>query len=167
MANLTRRGTPLTTNGDVPEAGTCAPGFTLTDEDLVDRTLQDYSGLRKLVYILPSLDTPTCELSTIKLNDIADSLENTIILIVSADLPFAQKRFCSHKNTDKVRALSMMRDRRFAKDYGVLIQDGPLAGITARAVVVIDENGTIVHSQLVPDLDNAPDYLSALEAVKS
>ncbi len=165
MANLTRRGTPLTTNGDVPEAGTCAPGFTLTDEDLVDRTLQDYSGLRKLVYILPSLDTPTCELSTIKLNDIADGLDNTIILIISADLPFAQKRFCSHKNTDKVRALSMMRDRRFAKDYGVLIQDGPLAGITARAVVVIDENDQVIYSEMVPEIAQEPDYDAAIAAL--
>jgi len=119
-----------------------------------------------LLNIVPSLDTPTCALSTKKFNEQAAKHPNAVMLIVSADLPFAQKRFCSAENTNSVKTLSTMRSRNFAKDYGVLITDGPLAGITARAVVVIDENDKIKYTELVPEIKQEPNYEKALAALK-
>ena len=166
MAKLTLKGTPITTNGELPRVGSQAPEFHLVDVDLNDVRLADFKGKKKLLNIVPSLDTPTCALSTKKFNEQAAKHPNTVMLIVSADLPFAMKRFCSAENTDKVKSLSMMRDRHFAKDYGVLITDGPLAGITARAVVVIDENNKVVHTELVPEIKQEPNYDKALAALK-
>ncbi|MDH3310751.1 MAG: thiol peroxidase [Gammaproteobacteria bacterium] len=166
MAKITLAGNPINTNGDLPKAGSTAPDFKLTDGDLKDLSLADFKGKKKLLNIVPSLDTPTCALSTKKFNEQASKHPNTVMLIISADLPFAMKRFCSTENTDKVKSLSMMRDRHFAKDYGVLITDGPLAGITARAVVVIDENNKVVHAELVPEIKQEPNYDKALAALK-
>jgi thiol peroxidase len=166
MAKITLGGNPINTNGDLPKVGGPAPDFKLQDADLKDLSLADFKGKKKLLNIVPSLDTPTCALSTKKFNEQATKHGDTVILIVSADLPFAQKRFCSAENTDKVKTLSTMRSRNFSKDYGVLITDGPLAGITARAVVVIDENDKVVYTELVPEIKQEPNYDKALAALK-
>lgn len=166
MAEIKLGGNPIHTNGDLPKVGSKAPDFKLTDMDLKDVSLADFKGKKKLLNIVPSLDTPVCAMSTKKFNEQAAKHPNTVMLIIAADLPFAMKRFCSAENTDKVKSLSMMRDRHFAKDYGVLITDGPLAGITARAVVVIDENDKVVHAELVPEIKQEPNYDKALAAIK-
>ncbi|MHB8534442.1 MAG: thiol peroxidase [Sulfuricaulis sp.] len=166
MAKITLGGKPINTNGNLPKVGSPAPDFKLQDADLNDLSLASFKGKKKLLNIVPSLDTPTCALSTKKFNEQAAKYPNAVMLIVSADLPFAQKRFCSAENTDKVKTLSMMRSRNFAKDYGVLLTDGPLAGITARAVVVIDENDKVKHVELVPEIKQEPNYEKALAALK-
>jgi thiol peroxidase len=166
MAETKLKGSPIHTNADLPKVGSSAPDFKLTAADLSDHSLADFKGKKKLLNIVPSLDTPTCALSTKKFNEQAAKHPNTVMLIVSADLPFAQKRFCSAENTNSVKTLSMMRSRNFAKDYGVLITDGPLAGITARAIVVIDENNKVVHTELVPEIKQEPNYDKALAALK-
>jgi thiol peroxidase len=166
MAQITLRGTPIHTNGELPKVGSRAPDFKLTDADLKDLSLADFRGKKKLLNIVPSLDTPVCATSTKKFNEYAKGRNDVVMLIVSADLPFAQKRFCAAENTDRVKTLSMMRDRHFAKDYGVLITDGPLAGITARAVVVIDENDIVKYTELVPEIAQEPNYDAALAALK-
>lgn len=166
MAKITLAGNPINTNGDLPKIGGPAPDFKLQDADLKDLSLADFKGKKKLLNIVPSLDTPTCALSTKKFNEQATKYPNAVMLIVSSDLPFAQKRFCGAENTNSVKTLSMMRSRNFAKDYGVLITDGPLAGITARAIVVIDENNKVVHTELVPEIKQEPNYDRALAALK-
>jgi len=166
MAQVTLRGTPIHTNGEVPSVGAKAPDFKLVNGDLKDVSLADYKGKKKILNIVPSLDTPTCATSTRKFNKEASSLPNTVVLVVSADLPFASKRFCTTEGLQNVVPLSLMRTKAFAKDYGVLLQDGPLEGITARAVLVLDENDKVVYRQLVPEIAQEPDYDAALKAVK-
>ncbi len=166
MAQITHKGNPIQTNGNLPAVGGKAPDFKLTPGDLKDVTLADYEGKKKILNIVPSLDTPTCATSTRKFNEAAGKLANTVVLVVSADLPFAAKRFCTTEGLANVVPLSLMRDRNFAKDYGVLIQDGVLAGITARAIVVIDEGDKVAYTQLVPEIGQEPDYEKALAAVK-
>jgi thiol peroxidase len=166
MANITHRGNPVHTNGDLPAVGSRAPDFRLTDADLKDLSLADFRGKKKLLNIFPSIDTPTCAMSTRKFNEHAKQHADAVIIMVSADLPFAQKRFCSAENTTSVKTLSMMRDRNFAKDYGVQLQDGLYQGITARAIVVIDENDKVVYTELVPEIRQEPDYEKALAALK-
>jgi thiol peroxidase len=166
MAKITLAGNPISTNGDLPRIGSQAPDFHLVDADLKDVRLADFKGKKKLLNIVPSLDTPVCAMSTKKFNEHAARYPNAVMLIVSADLPFAQKRFCSAENTNSVRTLSMMRSRNFAKDYGVLITDGPLAGITARAIVVLDENDKVAYTELVPEIKQEPNYDKALAALK-
>lgn len=165
MAKITLRGTEINTNGELPTAGDDAPDFSLVDADLSDVSLASYEGKKKLLSIVPSLDTPVCATSTKKFNDAAKEKSDAVFLMIAADLPFAMSRFCSAEGTDNVITLSMMRSRNFAKDYGVLIEDGPLAGITARAVIVIDENNKITHSELVPEIAQEPDYDAALAAL--
>jgi len=166
MAKIALAGNPINTSGDLPKVGAKAPDFKLTDADLKDVSLADFKGKKKLLNIFPSIDTPVCAMSTRKFNEAAAKHDNAVMLMVSADLPFAMSRFCGAENTKTVKTLSMMRDRHFAKDYGVLITDGPLAGITARAVVVIDENDKVVHTELVPDIKQEPNYDKALAALK-
>jgi thiol peroxidase len=166
MAQVTLKGTPIQTNGELPTVGTKAPAFRLVTGDLKDVTLEDFKGKKKILNIVPSLDTSVCAASTRKFNQEAGSLPGTVVLIISADLPFASKRFCTTEGLQNVVPLSLMRSKAFAKDYGVLLQDGPLAGVTARAVVVLDENDKVVHSQLVPDIGQEPDYQAALKAVR-
>jgi thiol peroxidase len=166
MAKIKLGGNPINTNGDRPTGGATAPDFKLTNAELGDVSLADFKGKKKLLNIVPSLDTPVCATSTKKFNEAAAKHPNTVMLIVSADLPFAMSRFCGAENTDKVKSLSMMRDRHFAKDYGVLITDGPLAGITARAIVVIDENDKVVYTEMVPEIKQEPNYDKALAALK-
>lgn len=166
MAKITLKGQPVTTSGDLPKVGAKAPDFRLVDASLKDVSLRDFAGKKKLLNIIPSVDTPVCALSTKKFNDEAKGRTDLAVLIVSADLPFAQGRFCSAAQTQNVVALSMMRDKEFARSYGVLITDGPLAGVTARAVVVLDENDQVRYTELVPEISQEPDYARALAAVK-
>jgi thiol peroxidase len=166
MAQVTHKGNPIHTNGDLPKVGAKAPDFKLTPGDLKDVTLADYKGKKKILNIVPSLDTPTCATSTRKFNESAGKLANTVVLVVSADLPFAAKRFCTTEGLQNVVPLSLMRDKNFAKDYGILIQDGALAGICARAVVVIDADDKVVYTQLVPEIGQEPDYDKALAAAR-
>lgn len=165
MATITLKGTEIHTNGELPAVGSSAPDFHLVDSDLNDKRLADYAGKKILMNIVPSLDTPVCATSTKKFNEAAASKDNAVMLVIAADLPFAMGRFCGAENVDKVISLSMMRSRNFAKDYGVLIEDGPLAGITARAIVVIDENGKVTYTELVPEIVQEPDYDKALAAL--
>lgn len=165
MAAITLDGNPCNTNGDLPAVGSAAPDFKLTGKDLGDVSLDTYAGKKKLLNIVPSLDTPVCATSTQKFNAAMADKSDAVALVISADLPFAQDRFCGAEGIENVISLSMMRDRNFAKDYGVLITDGPLAGITARAVVVLDENNSVVYTQLVGDIVNEPDYDAALAAL--
>jgi thioredoxin-dependent peroxiredoxin len=166
MAKVTFKGTPISTNGELPEVGAKAPEFSLTGGDLKDVSLRDFGGKRKVLNIVPSLDTGVCATSTRKFNERAGGMKNAVVLVVSADLPFAQKRFCTTEGLENVVPLSMMRSKAFAKDYGVLIQDGPLAGVAARAVVVLDEQDRVVYRQLVPEIGQEPEYDAALAALK-
>jgi len=165
MAKITLSGTAVNTNGELPELGSKAPDFVLVDQELNNVTLSTYAGKKKLLNIVPSLDTPTCAISTKKFNEAAKKHGGAVFLVISADLPFAMSRFCGAEGTNNVIPLSLMRSRNFAKDYGVLIEDGPLEGITARAVVVLDEDNTVLHTQLVPEISDEPDYNSALKAL--
>ncbi len=166
MAHITLNGTPCTTSGDLPKVGTKAPGFHLVNAKLEEVTLDHFRGKRKIVSIVPSLDTPVCATSTKRFDEVAAKDPSLVVLVVSSDLPFAQGRFCSTAGTSHVQALSMMRDRHFARDYGVLIQDGPLAGITARAVLVLDGDDTVRYAELVPEIAQEPHYEAALAALK-
>ncbi|TAJ92576.1 MAG: thiol peroxidase [Gammaproteobacteria bacterium] len=165
MAKVTLKGNPVSTNGELPAVGAQAPDFILVNGDLGDVTLATYKGKKKLLNIVPSLDTPVCQISTKKFNERAAGRTDAVFLMISADLPFAMKRFCAAEGASNVVTLSMMRSRNFAKDYGVLITDGPLAGISARAVVVLDANNKVVYRQLVPEIGNEPDYEAALAAL--
>lgn len=165
MATITLKGNPIHTNGELPKSGAPAPDFKLTAADLSDKALADFAGKRKVLNIFPSIDTPTCAMSVRQFNQRASALKDTVVLCISADLPFAQKRFCAAEGLSNVVTLSMMRDRHFAKDYGVLLQDGPLAGLTARAVVVTDANNKVLHHELVSEIANEPDYDAALKAL--
>jgi thioredoxin-dependent peroxiredoxin len=162
MAQTALQGNPVNLAGDLPAVGSPAPDFKLVDKDLADKSLADFAGKTKLLNIVPSLDTPVCATSTKRFNEAMAGKDNAVALVISADLPFAMGRFCGAEGIENVVALSMMRSRNFAKDYGVLIEDGPLAGITARAVVVIDADDRVLYTQLVPDITQEPDYDTAL-----
>jgi thiol peroxidase len=165
MANIALQGNPCHTNGELPAVGATAPEFSLVDKDLGQASLATFAGKKKLLNIVPSLDTPVCATSTKKFNEAMAGKEDAVALVISADLPFASGRFCGMEGIDNVIPLSMMRSRNFAKDYGVLIEDGPLAGITARAVVVMDANNQVVYTQLVPEITEEPNYDAALAAL--
>ena len=162
MAQTALQGNPVQLSGDLPAVGSTAPDFKLVDKDLGDKTLADFAGKKKLLNIVPSLDTPVCATSTKHFNTAMAGKTDAVALVISADLPFAMGRFCGAEGIDNVFALSMMRSRSFAKDYGVLIEDGPLAGITARAVVVLDADNSVVYTPLVPEITQEPDYDAAL-----
>ncbi|MFL5264608.1 MAG: thiol peroxidase [Anaeromyxobacteraceae bacterium] len=165
MANITLKGNPIHTVGELPAVGAKAPDLRgLVNGDLKDVTLATWQGKRKILNIVPSLDTAVCATSTRKFNEKAGKLPNTVVLVVSSDLPFAAKRFCTTEGLQNVVPLSLMRSREFAKDYGVLLTDGPLAGITARAVVVLDADDKVLHRELVPEIAQEPDYDAALKA---
>lgn len=166
MANVTLAGNPINVAGNFPKAGDSAPDFNLTAKDLKDLTLKDFAGKRKVLNIVPSLDTPVCQTSTRKFNEQAGNLPNTVVLVVSGDLPFAMKRFCETEGLNNVVTLSTMRGRDFHGKYGVDITDGPLKGLTSRAVVVLDENNKVKYSQLVPEIKDEPNYDAALAALK-
>ena len=166
MAKVTLKGNEVNTNSEIVEAGQSAPDFILVDSDLNDVNLASYEGKNKILSIVPSLDTPVCQKSTVIFNEKISKLENTVMLIVSSDLPFAMKRFCISESLEDVIPVSMMRSRNFAKDYGVLLIDGPLSGITSRAVVTISPENKILHSELVPEIANEPDYQAALDSLQ-
>ncbi len=166
MAKLTLKGNEVNTNSEIVQIGQTAPDFTLVDSDLNDVNLASYEGKNKVLSIVPSLDTPVCQKSTLIFNEKVAELDDTVMLIVSSDLPFAMKRFCTSESLDNVMPVSMMRSRNFAKDYGVLLIDGPLSGITSRAVVVISKDNKIIHSELVSEIANEPNYQAALDSLK-
>lgn len=165
MAQVTRAGNPMQVSGTLPQPGDQAPEFTLTNQGMEEVTLDTWAGKRKVLNIVPSLDTPTCATSTRKFNEKASGLDNTVVLVVAADLPFAMSRFCGAEGLENVITLSTFRNYSFQQDYGVAIQDGALAGLCARAVVVLDENNRVIHSELVPDIKDEPDYDAALNAL--
>jgi thiol peroxidase len=161
MANITLKGNTCHTNGELPAVGSIAPDFSLTAGDLQDISLAHYAGKKKLLNIVPSLDTEICATSTRKFNETFDGREDAVALVISADLPFASWRFCSVEGIKNVTTLSMMRDKAFAENYGVLITDGPLAGLSARAVVVLDADNRVTYTELVPEIVQEPDYAAA------
>ncbi len=167
MTEITLQGNKIHTHGVFPAPEAEAPDFTLVNKDLEDVSLKDFQGKRKLLNIVPSLDTPVCATSTKKFDEAAQRNPDAVFLIISSDLPFAMSRFCSSENLNNVIPLSLMRSRAFAKDYGVLIENGPLAGITARAVIVIDEDNVIRHAELVSEIANEPDYDAAITVLAS
>lgn len=158
MAQITLKGKPVHTAGDLPKVHLKAPAFTLIDKDLKDHRLQDFQGKKKVIATVPSLDTGTCSLMTKHFNEMAKKHPQVVFITVSADLPFAQKRFCEGEGVHNVLTLSMMRDKEFGKSYGVLIQDGPLAGILARSVLVLDEKDHVLYAELVPEITQEPNY---------
>ena len=165
MAQITLKGTPVNTIGNLPEVGTKAPEFTLVKDDLSIKTLSDYKGKKVVLNIFPSLDTPTCAASVRRFNAEASKLQNTVVLCISKDLPFAQARFCGAEGLNNVHTLSDFRTGQFGKDYGVEITDGPLAALESRAVVVLDETGTVTYTQQVGEIVDEPDYEAALAAL--
>ncbi len=167
MANaVTLKGNPVELSGTLPRVGANALNFTLVDKALQDVTLENFAGKRKVLNIFPSIDTPTCATSVRTFNQRAGSLENTVVLYISADLPFAQTRFCAAEGIENVQNLSTMRGRDFLINYGVLIRTRKLAGLAARAVLVLDENNVIKYIELVNEITQEPDYDAALAALK-
>ncbi|NVZ72851.1 thiol peroxidase [Pseudomonas costantinii] len=166
MAQVTLRGNPVQVEGELPKAGAQAPDFTLTAGDLSDATLATFAGKRKVLNIFPSVDTPTCATSVRKFNAQANDVANTVVLCISSDLPFAQARFCGSEGLENVKNLSDFRSAAFSEDYGVNIVDGPLRNLTARAVVVLDENDKVLHSELVSEIGHEPNYEAALAVLK-
>ncbi len=166
MTTVTLGGSPVEVAGNLPAVGSKAPAFKLVGKDLSDVSLTQFAGKRKVLNIVPSLDTPVCATSTRKFNESAGKAPNTAVLVISADLPFAMARFCSTEGLNNVVPLSTMRGRDFMRNYGVEISSGPLAGVTARAVVVLDENDVVRHAELVPEIKNEPDYDQALAALR-
>jgi thiol peroxidase len=166
MATVTLAGSPVNIAGNLPKKGDIAPPFTLVNKDLQNVSLKDFGGKRKVLNIVPSLDTPTCQKSTRRFNEEASKLANTMVFVISADLPFAQSRFCGAEGLNNVITLSTMRGANFLDDYGVRISDSPLQGVTARAVIVLDENDRVLYSELVPEIKSEPNYGAALAALK-
>jgi thiol peroxidase len=165
MSSVNFKGNPVHVDGQFPKVGDKAPAFRLVGGDLSEKTLRDFAGKRKVLNIFPSIDTGVCAASVRHFNKDAAGLRNAVVLCISADLPFAQARFCGAEGIENVVMLSMMRGREFLEDYGVAMTDGPLAGLAARAVVVLDENDKVIHAQLVDEIGHEPDYDSALKAL--
>ncbi len=163
---VTLAGEPVTLFGSFPAVGQVAPDFTLVDKDLQDVSLQNFAGKRKVLNIVPSLDTAVCATSTRKFNEAASQLNNTVVLVISADLPFAMSRFCVAEGLENVVTLSLMRGRDFMRNYGVKIADTKLAGLTARAVLVLDDKDRVIHAELVDDISHEPNYDAALTVLR-
>jgi len=161
---ITLGGAPIDVSGNFPKVGETAPDFKLVSGDLSEVSLADFSGKKKLLNIVPSLDTGVCATSTRKLNDAA--LNGAVLMVISADLPFAQGRFCTAEGTTNVVTLSTMRGADFKRNYGVDITSGPLAGVTARALIVLDESNKVLHAELVPEIKQEPNYDAALAVLK-
>ena len=165
MSQVTFKNSPVRIDGNFPRPGDTAPGFSLVGASLEEVSLASLDGQRKIISIFPSIDTPTCATSVRKFNEKASELKNTRILCISADLPFAQARFCGAEGLERVVMLSTMRDPDFFQAYGVDIAEGPLAGLGARAVIVLDEDNEVLYSELVAEITEEPDYLAALAAL--
>jgi len=161
------KGGPVSIGGSFPQVGDTVKDFSLANNKREDVNLESFTGQKKVINIFPSIDTPTCALSVKRFNDEASHLSNTVVLCVSADLPFAQKRFCGAEGTDKIITLSSFRNNeKFSSDYGVAIMDTTLKGLTTRAVIVVDENNKVIHSELVAEITEEPNYEAALSALK-
>ncbi len=167
MATITLKGATIHSAGELPKAGAPAPDFKLTKGDLSDVSLADFKGKVRILNIVPSLDTGTCAASARTFNKKIKELGGAVVLTISRDLPFAQKRFCEAEGIDAVVTLSEMKDRKFGKDYGAEIIDGPLAGLLSRAVVVVDPAGKVVYAEQVPEIAQEPNYEKALNAAKA
>ena len=165
MASITFQGNGIHTNGELPRVGETAPDFSLVTRELADVSLASYAGKKKLLSIFASLDTPVCATSIKRFNEAAREKSDSVFLMIAADLPFAMARFCGAEGVDNVIPLSMMRSRDFARDYGVLIEDGVLAGIAARAIVALDQDNKVLYTELVPEIAQEPDYEAALAAL--
>jgi len=165
MAKITLKGTPIDTIGDLPKIGEKAPGFTLTKRDLSETSIEDFKGKRIVLNIFPSIDTQVCATSVRRFNVEASKLENSVVLCVSADLPFAHERFCGAEGIEDVLSLSCFRSEKFGKDYGVKITSGPLTGLLSRAVVILDESGKVVYTEQIPEITQEPNYEAALAAL--
>jgi thiol peroxidase len=165
MTSITFKGSRITTIGELPEINTMAPDFTLTKTDLSDATLKDFSGKTIVLNIFPSIDTPVCAASVRKFNDEASRFDNTVVLCISADLPFAHQRFCEVEGLKDVIPLSVFRSQEFGTNYGVTITDSPLKGLMSRAIVVIDKTGNVVYKQQAPEIAQEPNYDEALKAI--
>lgn len=166
MAQITLKGNPINTIGTLPAIGSQAPDFKLTKTDLSDVSLADFAGKRIILNISPSVDTGICADSVRRFNVAADKLNNTVILYVSLDLPFAHARFCEAEGIKSVISVCGLRTRSFGKDYGVLITDGPMEGLFSRAVVILDENGKVIYTEQVPEIVQEPNYEAALDVLK-
>lgn len=166
MTEITFQDSSIQTAGSLPEVGTRAPEFTVTKTDLSEIKLKNYLGKPIVLNIFPSLDTSTCATAMKKFNEIAKQFPNILILCISADLPFAQKRFCAAEHLNNVQPVSVFRHTQFGEDYGVTITNGPLAGLLSRAVIVLNESGTIVYIEQVPEITDEPNY-SAITKVLS
>ena len=166
MAKITVGGKPATTSGSLPAVGSKAPDFLLTRGDLSDVSLNDFQGVKKILNIVTSLDTGTCAASAKRFEAEVSKLPNTLVLTVSCDLPFAQSRFCENESISKVVTLSQLRSRNFGRDYGVEFLDGPLAGLLARSLVILDETDTVLYTQQVPENADEPDYEPALRVLR-
>ncbi|MDG2252898.1 MAG: thiol peroxidase [Methylophilaceae bacterium] len=167
MSQVMLKGGPVSVGGSFPQVGDNAKDFSLADNKREDINLESFKGKKKVINIFPSIDTPTCALSVKRFNDEVSHLSNTVVLCVSADLPFAQKRFCGAEGTDKVITLSSFRNNeKFSNDYGVSILDTSLKGLTSRAVIVLDENNKVIHSELVAEITEEPNYEAALSVLK-
>lgn len=166
MAKLKLQGNPINTSGNLPRLGAKAKAFTLTGNNLADVSLADYKGKKVVLNIFPSIDTGVCAMSVRKFNAEAAKLKNTVVLCISRDLPFAMARFCGAEGIDKVITLSELRDRSFGEAYGLALIDGPMAGLLARAVIVLDTEGKVIHRELVDDIVHEPDYKAAIKALK-
>ncbi|MBM3208221.1 MAG: thiol peroxidase [Chlamydiae bacterium] len=161
MSTITLKGKATKTCGSLPPVGSDAPDFSLIDKNLAQKALKDFKGKKTIIYTVPSLDTPTCMLSTKKLSELIKAHADVNLVVVSADLPFAQTRVCGLENLQNVHTLSMMRSKDFASEYGILIIDGPLEGLCARALVAINEKGVVVHTELVEEIASEPSYEKA------
>jgi len=166
MATVTLKGNEFNTSGELPKVGSKAPNFSLTAGDLSTKSLADFSGSKLVLNIFPSIDTGTCAASVRQFNKEAGNLENTKVLCISRDLPFAQGRFCGAEGLDNVVNLSDYKNGQFGKDYGVQFTNGPLDALLSRSVVVVDENGTVIYTEQVPETVNEPNYQDALAALK-
>lgn len=167
MTEIMFQGEPLHTSGSLPTVGSQAPDFTVTKTDLGEIKLKNYLGKKIILNIFPSLDTETCATAMMRFNDIASEFKNLLILCISADLPFAQKRFCATEHVENVQPVSVFRHPQFGKDYGVVITDGPLAGLLSRAVVILDETGHVLYTQQVDELTQEPDYVAIMDVILS
>jgi thiol peroxidase len=165
--STTLGGTPVQLNGSFPKVGQTAPAFSLVNKDLQDITLASFGSKRKVLNIVPSLDTPTCQASARRFNQAASMQNNAVVINISADLPFAMSRFCASEGLDNVVNLSVMRGREFLRNYGVEIASGVLAGLAARAVIVLDDNNVVRYTELVGEIKNEPNYDAALAALQT
>ena len=165
MASITLGGNPAETNGSIPSLNTTAANFTLTAVDLSSKSLNDYDGFRKILNIFPSVDTGVCAASARKFNEEASSLENTKVLCISRDLPFAQSRFCAAEGLENVEMLSDFKDGSFGKEYGLEITKSAFTGLHSRVVLILNEKNEIIYSEQVPEIGQEPDYASALKTL--